>query len=318
MRSGMLSSILRLKYLPGLCLGLISALFWNFSASAQRQSAPPTSTVLERVKQTGVLVAGTRTDAMPLAYRKSDHEWVGYSVDILEQIRQHLQQQTRRPVELQLVPVDNSNQMTKILAGEVDLVCGSTSITQGRDLDVDFSLGYFQTGTQLLFDAEGSLGLEFTVGVLQGTTNQQVIERLFPIAQIVPFANRPVGFEALSRGQVDALASDGILLEGLRLLSPTPDRFELFPDQPYDREVYGCMVPDEDSAFKQAVNASLIQFMQGALAGNPTETAILDYWFGPAGVVPIDLQPQLKLFQEQIEFYDRSQQIPASLTPALQ
>jgi polar amino acid transport system substrate-binding protein len=296
-------------------LALVSTLLGAAPAQADQSLDHRTSTVLERVKQTGVLVAGTRVDAMPMAYRQADNQWVGYSVEMLEQIRQHVQQQVRRPVELQIVAIDSTNQMTKVMQGEVDLVCGSTSITQGRELDIHFSVGYFQTGTQLLFDTAGSLGLEFTIGVLQGTTNQQVVERLFPIAQIVPFASRPLGFAAVGGGQVDALASDGILLEGLRLSSPTPERFELFPDQPYDREIYGCMVPKEDPAFQQAVNTSLINFMQGVLAGDPVETAILNRWFGPTGVIPIDQQPLRNLFREQIDLYTQLQQRSSAPRP---
>lgn len=303
---------MRFAMLKASLLAMLGLVLWAALMQAAQPAERSASAVLERVRQTGVLVAGTRTDAMPMAYQQTDDQWVGYSIDILEQIRQQVQQQIRRPVELQLVAVDSANQRTKIMQGAVDLVCGSASITYNRALDIDFSLGYFQTGTQLLFDTEGSLGLEFTIGVLQGTTNQQVIERLFPIAQIVLFASRPIGFEALNRGQVDALASDGILLEGLRLMSPTPERFELFPDRPYDREVYGCMMPKEDPAFKEVVNSSLVNFMQGVLAGNPAETAILDYWFGPTGVTPIDQEPLRQFFQEQIEFYNRLQHSPAT------
>jgi polar amino acid transport system substrate-binding protein len=45
-------------------------------------------TVMEKVARTGVLTAGTRSSAIPLAYTNNGEEWVGLSVDLLLLIRE--------------------------------------------------------------------------------------------------------------------------------------------------------------------------------------------------------------------------------------
>lgn len=261
------------------------------------------ATVLEKVAQTGKLVAGTRTDSIPFAYKNADGQWVGYSIDLLERIRAQLEQQLQRPVELELVEVNSASRISVVTEGEVDIVCGSTSFTRSRDLDVDFSVGYFVTGAQLLIKTTSGLGSELSIGVVEGTTSQQLMERIFPVAQFVNFGSRSIGLLALERERIDALAGDGILLEAMRQTLPDAENYEVFPDQPYDQEAYACMLPENQLEFQRAVNTGLLEFMQGVLAGRPTDVEVIDTWFGVNGVVPIEQQSLLNFFQRQVSTY---------------
>lgn len=256
-------------------------------------------TVLERVARTGKLVAGTRTDAVPFAYQNETGEWVGYSVDLLERIRAQMSQSLQKPVDLELVPVTVENRMSKLTDGEIDLVCGSESFTRSRDQIVDFSIGYFVTSTQLMINPANSLGSDFTIGIVAGTTNQQLSQRLFQIAQFIEFDSRTSGVAALGRGRIDAFASDGILLEGMRRTLDSAASFEIIPNQ-YDQEQYACMLPQGERGLQEIVNTSLLEFMQGVLAGDPRDLKIMETWFGESGVVPIEPQPLLNFFQAQV------------------
>lgn len=260
-------------------------------------------TVLEKVARTGKLTAGTRVDAKPFAYKDSDGQWVGYSIDLLEQIRSHLQQQLRRPIKLELVETNLETRVSLLVDNKIDIDCGSTSFTRSHDLDVDFSVGYFVTGTQLLIKTTTGLGTDFSIGVVAGTTNQMLVERLFPVAQLVTFENRASGLVALERDRIDALASDGILLKAMQQSIPASQDYAIFPSRPYDEEAYACMLPENETDFRQTVNLGLLKFMQGALAGDPTQQKILETWFGETGVVPIDQQPLLDFFQRQVSTY---------------
>ena len=40
-------------------------------------------TVLEKIKRTGVLTAGTRGESIPFAYVNEKNEWIGFSIDLL-------------------------------------------------------------------------------------------------------------------------------------------------------------------------------------------------------------------------------------------
>lgn len=312
---------------PGLVNSVVEMLAETFGRRESNEES-----VLEQVAATGKLVAGTRTDAAPFAYINAEGEWVGYSIDLLEQIRSRLQQQLGRPVELELVAA-NGNGLTLVAEGEVDIVCGSTSFSRSRNLEVDFSLGYFVTGTQLLINSGSELGSEFVIGSVSGTTNHLLIQKLFPIAQLVTVESRQVGLEALLHGRIDAFASDGILLEAMRRswtaaapaasgvasagqaeksavpasADPLPNSstLEIVPNQPFDEESYACMLPQNNSDFQQVVNTSLLDFMRGALAGEPRAVSLLNRWFGADGIVPIDQGPLLAYFQKQVDQHAR-------------
>lgn len=258
-------------------------------------------TVLDRIAKTGKLVAGTRIDAAPFAYLDGTGQWVGYSIDLLGRIQAQLGQELRRPIQLELVEVNNTNRMEMVMQGDVDIVCGSTSYTRSRAMDVDFSISYFITGTQLLIKPSNPLGRDFTIGALAGTTNQQIMQQHFPIAQFVQFPTRAAGLSALDRERIDALASDGILLEALRRSTADPEAYQVVPDHPYDQQQYACILPQGNADFQAVVDAGILGFMQGVLESNLEDLQVLETWFGPDGVVPINLEPLMAFFHDQVD-----------------
>ncbi|MBD3883925.1 transporter substrate-binding domain-containing protein [Phormidium tenue FACHB-886] len=289
--------------------------------SAAAQATSPTvaptpavpETVLERVKRTGVLLAGARADSPPFGYVQPDGEWVGYSVDMLRLVQQALQQQLKREVRLELVETNVSNWSAKLTRQQIDIACGAISITNSRQLDANFSIGYFRTGTQFLIRASHQLTPpEFRVGVVRGADDEYSVEDGLQLARVVRFTNRAAGLKALNAGQIDALASDGVLLEGLRQSLPNPDEFEIMPPQPLGTQVYGCALPD-DPEFRLLVNQTLLNFMQGVVNQNSQDVAIFETWFGEDGVAPVDRTQVLNFFRQMIQFYE-----PPSPNPAPQ
>jgi polar amino acid transport system substrate-binding protein len=260
-------------------------------------------TVLERVARTGVLTAGTQPDSVPFNFVDQQGNWAGYSVDLMGLIRDRLEHQLGKPIQLNFVEVTPENRISQVANGNLDIVCSTTSFTSGRNLDASFSVGYFITGTQLLVDLRRNLGDEFNIGVIPGTTNQQSIRRRLPLAEFVNVDNRRAGLRALERGQIDALASDGVLLQGLRQTARNPSNFEVLPAQPYSQETYACVLPQGDSRFQALVNESLIGFMQGVLNNDPRNMAIFNTWFGATGVVPVDREQVLHYFRQTVDSY---------------
>lgn len=285
------------KKLVTACLGSLFAAILSAPALAE--------TVLERVERTGTLTAGTRVDTMPLAYTNENGEWVGYSIDLLQLIRTELEQEFSKEIELNLVEVNTADRMSKVESGEVDIVCGATTYTSGRAQQADFSVGFFRTGTQFLVRRQEDLELgQFRVGVIAGTTNAEIVERYLRIARFITIPDRAAGLVALDADRIDALASDGILLEGLRQATHNPDAYEIIPPFPIQPETYACMLPKNNPDFLQLVNRSLLEFMQGVVEQDSQSVAMLDKWFGTSGVVPIDREPLLAFFQRIISFYE--------------
>jgi polar amino acid transport system substrate-binding protein len=107
-------------------------------------------TVLEKISKTGVLTAGTSKDAFPLAYADGKGQLVGYSVDMLQLIKTQVEKELKRPITLKLVALSPGERIPKLQAGEVDIVCDSSSFTWERDKLIDFSVSYGITGTALV------------------------------------------------------------------------------------------------------------------------------------------------------------------------
>jgi polar amino acid transport system substrate-binding protein len=282
----------------------------SFAFTVLLSSASNAETVLERVTRTGTLTAGIRTDSIPFGYIDKDGNWVGYSIDIVGLIQNQLEKKLGKQIRLNLVKVPTFNRAAEIAQGKVDIICGSTSLTGGRQSSVNFSTGYFVTGTQLLVKKGGETGSEFRIGVIPGTTTEQLIKSRLPLATFVSIENRAAGLLALEHNGIDALASDGVLLEGLRHTTDHPEAFQVVPAQPYDREVYACMLPLGDTSFQTVVNDSLIEFMRGVINNNSRDAAILNTWFGETGVAPVDRTQLLNYFQETINAYQQNLEAP--------
>jgi len=247
-------------------------------------------TVLEKIDRTGKFIAGTSKDALPFAYRNEDGELVGYSVDILNLILKQLETELERDLELELIALQPKERILELTDGDVDIICDASSFTWKRDREIDFSFSYSSTGTRLLaktgndfWDAASLKGKR--IGAISKTTNEKSIRRAQPEAEIIIFQDRASGYAALQKGEIDAFASDGILLESWLYNSPNPENYQIMGD--YSREGIACMVAENNSQLLNVVNYSLVEFMQGFLNDRPEYVTIFEQWFGANGVLPL-------------------------------
>jgi polar amino acid transport system substrate-binding protein len=266
-------------------------------------------TILERIQKTGVITAGARKDAIPFGYVNEKGQWVGYSLDILELIRQEVEKKLGKPIKLKIVEVSPQTRFAKIQDGSIDIECASTTFTWEREKTVDFSVSYFAGGTKVLVKKNSGLGtLESLagkkVGVVPKTTNEQAIRSQQPAAQIVPVKDRFEALKKLEAGEIDALANDAILLEGLKKEAKNPNNWIVMPDFPYQYESYACIVPQDESNWRGLVNYALVQFMEGVVTDQGKAVSIYDKWFGEKGVTPYSRDAINTYFQGIIDSYE--------------
>ncbi|PSF38904.1 amino acid ABC transporter substrate-binding protein [Aphanothece hegewaldii CCALA 016] len=265
--------------------------------------------VLERIKETGVITAGARKDAIPFGYINDKGQWVGYSLDMLELIRQQTEKQLGKPIKLQLVEVTPQNRFEKLKNGSIDLECGSTTFTWNREKEIDFSVSYFASGTQILTkkgsglnEVESLAGKR--IGVISETTNERVIKSQQSAAQLVTVKDRLDGLKKLEAGEIDGFASDGIVLEGLKKTTANANNLEIVPNYPYQYESYACTLPHDESQWRDLVNYSLIKFMEGIVTDEPNTVRIFDKWFGEDGEVPYSRETINSYFQGIVNTYE--------------
>jgi len=253
-------------------------------------------TTLEKIARTGTLTIGTRTGSPPFAYVNKQNEWVGFSIDLVEQlILPAVSKKVGKPVKLEKKESTPATRIPLLSSGAVDLIAGTMTDTRPRRDSVDFSLTFFVTGAQFLVKKGSPIkGIQDLggkrVGAQQGSTNAKIIRERVPTAQLREFPDQPSGFQALAQGLVDTYTNDGIQLAGLRAKAASPGDWDLVGDF-YSYEPYGMAMRKGDSDFRAVVNNGL---MEGIDSGKFFE--IYEKWFGPNSELPYPMDSQIRKF----------------------
>jgi len=251
---------------------------------------------LDKIRKSGVLTIGTRTGSPPFAYINKNNEWVGFSIDLVEQlVKPAIEKEVGKPIKVEKKESTPPTRIPLLTSNAVDLIAGTMTDTPQRRESVDFSLTFFYTGAQFLVKKGSPIkGINDIGGkriaAQQGSTNAKIIREKMPTAQLREFPDQPAAFQALLQGQVDAYTNDGIQLAGLKAKAPKPDDWEIVGDF-FSEEPYGMAMRKGDAKFKQAVDAGL---KNGFESGKYNE--IYEKWFGPKGEVPYPMTPQVKAY----------------------
>jgi ABC-type amino acid transport substrate-binding protein len=253
-------------------------------------------TTLEKIARTGVLVIGTRTGSPPFAFVNRQNQWVGFSIDLVEQaVAPAVARKLGKPVRVEKKESTPPTRIPLLSSNAVDLIAGTMTDTRSRRESVDFSLTFFVTGAQFLVKKGSPItGIETIAGkriaAQQGSTNARIIRERVPTAQLREFPDQPAAFQALAQGQVDAFTNDGIQLAGLKAKAPAPADWDIVGDF-YSYEPYGMAMRKNESDFRNVVNAGLMEAIE---SGKYSE--IYGKWFGPGSEVPYPMTPEVGRF----------------------
>jgi polar amino acid transport system substrate-binding protein len=272
-----------------LIVGVI-ALITSFGSLANAQST------LEKIDKSGTLIIGTRTGSPPFAYVNKNNEWVGFSIDLVEQaIVPALSKKLNKPIKLEKKESAPATRIPLLTSNAVDLIAETMTDTQSRREQVDFSVTFFTTGAQFLVRKGSPIkGIQSIAGkriaAQQGSTNAKIVRERVPTAKLVEFPDQPAAFQALSQKQVEAYTNDGIQLAGLKAKAPKPGDWTVIGDF-FSYDPYGMAMRKNDSDFRQAVNVGLMDAISSGLYFQ-----IYDKWFGAKAEVPYPLTPENKRF----------------------
>jgi ABC-type amino acid transport substrate-binding protein len=238
---------------------------------------------LGRIERTQEVRLGYRADAIPFSYEGAGNRPAGYSVELCRRVVDSLRAQLKLPkLETRWVQVTVADRFDALTGGRIDLECGSTSRTLGRERTVDFSLPTFVDGASFVALAGSGLrrapDLEGRrVGVIAGTTTEAVLKGAIArgaTIRLVPIRTHTEGIAAVRDRTVDAYASDRVLLAGEALAGSAGTAFAL-SDGYLSIEVYG-LVMRRDADFRLAVNRAL-----AALYRSGEIVSVFQAGFGP-------------------------------------
>jgi glutamate/aspartate transport system substrate-binding protein len=240
-----------------------------------------------------VLRIGVQASSIPFAFEgQIDGDYHGYSVDICEKVLAHLNQQRapgEAPLTAEYVQITSKTRIAMLLAGEIDMECGSTSNTASRRaLGVTFSPTIFVSDVAVLMSpalASESRSLADWVEALRRepttalitTAGSTSVRHLKNIEQLVGKrlsprygSNHEDSFHQLRGGHAQAFVMDRVLLSSRLAMddSLAHDGFSVSPwglaqDEP---ECYGLMTRDSafgiDPALNQAVEHTVRSLMR--------------------------------------------------------
>jgi ABC-type amino acid transport substrate-binding protein len=249
---------------------------------------------MDQIEKTGKIKLGFREGSIPFAFvdpKVGKH--VGFSVDMAGELAKYLGMRFGKKIEIVPFTVTPKTRIPMVVNGTVDVEMGSTTYTQKREEQADFSIIFFFSETTFLVPKD--LGIKTLedlngkrVGGARGTTNLRAVEALakagkFKPADIIVTETHPQGMLALKSGKIEAYSTDRSLLEGLRMKDQNPDNWMTVPFAiAYEPYAYICREGQSD--FRDFVNNTIIWSIK---TGKFFE--LYDKWMGPKGVVPIPL-----------------------------
>jgi len=260
-------------------LAAVAAAGWASLAVAQEKS------MIDEVKERGVLRAGVKNDAPYLGFVDDKGAYQGFEIDLLNDMAKRL------GVKVEYVPVKASNRVQLLQQKRIDFIIATVSHYRGRDKVVDFTVPYLYT-PQTLLVKKGS-GIKSMadlagkrVGVDAGAGAVKKVPQVQPKAVVQTFQGWPEAFFALERGTVDAVATDNILLAGLKAGSPDPDKYELVGSSGiYSGGYYAIALRENDSKSRDTINFLLQdQWLDG------TWQKTFDKWLGKDSKLKMTLE----------------------------
>jgi ABC-type amino acid transport substrate-binding protein len=265
-------------------LDWILLLLLALTAPACAMRAPST---LQKVTDTKSLTIGYREASPPFSFVDREQKPAGYSVDLCTRIAQDIKETLKlTDLKLEWVKVTPETRIPAIVDGKIDLECGTTTSTLGRQEQVDFTYLTFVDGGSFLVKADSSVRqlsdlVGKKVGVVPGTTTEKALKEWMPknapSLQLVPVKEHNEGLAALENGQVDAYASERVVLIGLGVTSRNPAALALV-DEYISYDPYAFMVRRGDAPFRLAVNRALSKIYRSG-----DIFPIYQRWFGALG-----------------------------------
>lgn len=246
---------------------LISAASLAFAAFTIVLAAGPVAAqgVLDRVRETGELRLGYRADALPMSYVDDAELPSGYTVKVCEAVAEELRTALDlEEITLTYTLVSPEDRFEAVTGGQIDLLCGATTVTLERRAVVDFSIPTFVDGAAVLVKAGAEGGIASLagkrVGVRTDTTTEdalrQTLSDMGMEAEIVEFDSHQEGRDAVASGDIAAYFGDQSILIGLILTSGAPGDFELSNDM-MTIEKQALAMPRGDDDFRLAVDTAL-------------------------------------------------------------
>ncbi len=253
----------------------------------------------EKVKKSGVVRVGMMYNSIPAAYFNDKNEWVGFDVDIAEEVVRRVGASMGKDLKAERVKVNNKTRISFLTSDQIDMSVANMTHKRERDRTIDFSITYFFDGQKILAKKGQFKSLKDFKGKKlasqQGTTSEKNAMELLKklgdknyMKNVISFQDEPSCFLALQQGKVAGWTTDSTILLGYA--AKEPGKYELVGDF-FSSEPYGIGLPQDDSDWRDAVNFALQDMW-----ADGTYRKIYDKWYGPKTPYSFPLTEEIEMW----------------------
>ncbi|MBB3645637.1 general L-amino acid transport system substrate-binding protein [Rhizobium sp. BK619] len=225
-------------------------------------AAHASASVLDTVKQRGVLNCGTDNTAPGFGYlNTTTGQMEGLDVDFCKAVAASV---LGDAAKIKFITVTDKSRFDAVLTGQVDVVFAHTTIKPAREssIAIDFLPINFYDGTGLMVKADAGIK-EFadldgaTICTTQGSATETVLAAAFKArgwkdSKVLTYENLEKLFSALNSGRCNAMSTDKSALAAWAGNAPKPADYLILPDT-LDKSPFGGFVVANDSKWRNAL-----------------------------------------------------------------
>ncbi|WP_298678674.1 transporter substrate-binding domain-containing protein [uncultured Lentibacter sp.] len=193
----------------------------------------------------------------PFTAKNAAGEWEGFEVDLKNALCAAMKE------ECTVVDVAWDGIIPALLAGKIDAIVASMSITEERLKTINFSDKYYNTPAVLVAPKSSDMSADSTdgkiIGVQVSTIHQNYAEKHFGGAQIKTYSTFDEHNQDLTAGRVDAVVGDSIAFSDYLASAPDMEvKAELSDEEVFGPGV-GVGMRKEDTELAEKFNAAIKQ-----------------------------------------------------------
>lgn len=166
---------------------------------------------LSEIQKRGKLRVGMEPGYMPFELTNQKGEIIGFDVDVAKRMAKAMK------VELELVSTAWDGIIPALLTDKFDVLMSGMTLTQERNLTVNFATPYILIGQSVLLKKELAGEVKsyadlndpkYTIASKLGTTGEQATKRMIGKAKYISYETEQEGVMELVNGKIDAFIYD--------------------------------------------------------------------------------------------------------------
>lgn len=245
-------------------MALASMVF--LTACTGSSSSSSNTTILEKIKKSGVLKVATPGTLFPTSYHNDSGKLTGYEIDMMNEIGKRL------GVKVKFTEIGVSEAFTAVDSGQVDVSVNNFDINKERQKKYNMSTPYKYSVGGMIVRADGSSNITAAnlsdwsskkAGGGAGTTYMQIAEKLGAEPVIYDNVTNDVYLRDVSTGRTDFIPNDYYtqIIAVDYITKQYPDIKVKVSNVKYNPTKQGIVMSKDDKSLLTAVNGAIDDMM---------------------------------------------------------